>query len=219
MWRCPVCDEITEDDSWEICWHCGASSSLTEVEAQALRAQHYQRHIEPVVTYSLLPRWAFILMGMVAILVAVVGAYCKGALEATFQIKGAEEERGLRLFEQDREFLSKIPTHPNALVSGIYVLEVQFPGEPATLQDLNLAFVGGQFALKPSSELHVDGMEDTLVQNGNVVTWIEEGTGYLTNTEWVGLIDGEQLWGRVYNWGPDDQIMGYWRMYRKPVKQ
>jgi len=157
---------------------------------------------------------------VVAVLAALAVAYGIGYFKASVELSASQMnqdfEHWAQLAELDRSFLTNVVTRPSTLATGTYVLETRFPGKPPKIDVLELVFSKGQFALPKSAEPHRNGMADTLVQNGNVVSWHHEGIMYEANAECVGLIDGNTIWGRIYGWNSDDESIGVWRIYPKP---
>jgi len=156
---------------------------------------------------------------VISVLGALVAAYSIGYLrgffiEADSQVK-SEFEHLARLAELDRSFLTNLTTRPSALTTGTYVLETQFPGKPPTIDLLTLTFTNGQFAIQKPIKIRRNGMAETLIQNSNVFSWHEEGILYEANAEYVGIIDGDTAWGRVYGWGSGDESIGNWKLYPK----
>ncbi len=155
----------------------------------------------------------------VLVLGASVVAYCVGYLRGFFVVSESwtnrEHEHWVQLADLDRSFLTNVTARPSALTTGTYVLETQFPGKPPKIDLLSLTFTNGQFALPKPVEVQRNGMAETLIQNGNVVSWHYEGILYMANAEYVGLIDGDTAWGRVYGWGSGDESIGNWRLYPK----
>lgn len=155
----------------------------------------------------------------VSVLGALVVAYGVGYLRAFFVVSESQTNREHKhwvlLADLDRSFLTNVTARPSALTTGTYVLETQFPGKPPMIDLLTLTFTNGQFALPKPVKVQRHGMAETLIQNGNVVSWHHEGILYLANAEYVGLIDGDTAWGRVYGWGSGDESIGNWRLYPK----
>jgi len=155
----------------------------------------------------------------IAVLGALVVAYCVGHLRGFFVASDSqmyrEFEHWASLADLDRSFLTNVTARPSALTTGTYVLETRFPGKPPMIDLLALTFTNGQFALPKPVKVQRNGMAETLIQNGNVVSWHYEGIMYMANAEYVGLIDGDTAWGRVYGWGSGDESIGNWRLYRQ----
>lgn len=49
-----------------------------------------------------------------------------------------------------------------------------------------------------------------------LVSWRIEGRGYDVGTEYVGTVQGDFMWGRVYNHGEGTgEEFGFWKLYKK----
>lgn len=157
----------------------------------------------------------------ISVIGALVVAYEVGYLRGFFVVSerqtNREHEHWASLANLDRSFLTNVAARPSALTTGTYVLETRFPGKPPMIDVLTLTFTNGQFALPKPVKVQRHGMAETLIQNGNVVSWHYEGILYMANAEYVGLIDGDTAWGRVYGWGSGDESIGNWRLYPKAV--
>ena len=149
-----------------------------------------------------------------------VAAYYAGQIKSSFDSSLAQMNRDFEHWDQlaqlDRSFLTNVIIRPSSLISGRYVLEIRFPGEPPLIDHLDLVVSNGLIALPKSNKPHRNGMADTLAQNGNVVSWHYEGIAYEANAECVGLIDENMIWGRVYGWNPGNESIGIWKLYPQP---
>ena len=158
---------------------------------------------------------------IVSIFALLALAYGIGYYRAGYQAGVRQMNEDLEHWEQlaklDRVFLTNIVTRSNALTTGTFVLETSFPGKPPWTEVLSLTFSNGVFALPKPVQPQRAGMAETLVQNGNVVSWLDEGILYEANAEWVGLIDGNKIWGRVYGWNAGQESIGFWRIYPAPA--
>ncbi len=106
---------------------------------------------------------------------------------------------------------------PPNLQSGTYVLEIQMPSGKVSSKTLEIPFEDNQFAFKPTDNPARVGMEWTAVIEGNAVSWHSEGYGYDSGVEYVGVVSGRQMFGRVYNYvqTPEGEV-GFWRIYPQP---
>lgn len=155
-------------------------------------------------------------LAAIFVLAIVVAAYSVGYFRASGDHASRDFEHYKQLAELDRSFLTGVVTRPSTLTTGSYILETRFPGKAPKFDFLELMFSNGRFALPMPTAPRRHGMADTLVQNGNVVSWHHEGVMYESNAECVGLIDGNMIWGRIYGWNPGDESIGVWRIYSKP---
>lgn len=161
-------------------------------------------------------RKVIIIITVIAALAAAYSiGYSKSSVDSSINQMNQDFENWTQLAELDKSFLTNIVTQSSTLKTGTYVLETRFPRKPPKTEVIDLVFSNGQFALPKPTEPHRNGMADTLVQNGNVVSWHHEGIMYEANAECVGLIDGNMIWGRIYGWNPDDESIGVWKLYPK----
>jgi hypothetical protein len=118
------------------------------------------------------------------------------------------------LLELDRSFLTNLPCASNALTSGNYTLDVCLAGQSEKLTNVLLGVSNGQITNSPLLDL---------VQNGNEVYWVQYDYDQGPFQEFVGLIDGDAMWGRVYvapgqGWRQGEPPnYGVWRMTPKKV--
>jgi hypothetical protein len=156
----------------------------------------------------------------VIFVIGVIAAYAVGHFIGSCDADASRRDRDLKHWQQlaelDRAFLTNVVTRPGALVTGRFVIETCFPGIPPRSHPLDLVFSNGLCSLPMPAGPHRNGMADTFVQNGNVVSWHHEGILYEGSAECVGVIDGEMIWGRIYGWSPGDGSIGLWRIYRQP---
>jgi hypothetical protein len=149
----------------------------------------------------------------------LVAAYIAGYLKATFDDGNAAMHHWEQLAELDKSFLKNVVASPNKLASGSHVLEIHYPGLPPRFDYLDLTFTNGRLTQPDSAEPHRAGMGETFQVEGNVVSWHYEGIMYEANTEFIGIIDGNMAWGRVYGWNPGNESIGNWRLYPKPAQK
>lgn len=159
-----------------------------------------------------------IVMAVGLLIIAYGVGSCRASYYASVNQMNRDFDHWKKLAELDRSFLTNVVTRPSALTSGTYVMETTFPGKTPTNWVLQLVFSNGQFALPKPTVQRRAGMADTLVQNGNVVSWCHEGIMYEADAECVGLIDGDAIWGRIYGWNPGDESIGVWRIYPQPAE-
>jgi hypothetical protein len=155
-----------------------------------------------------------VVSALAALAIAYGIGYFKAALDGSACQMNRDFEHWAQLAELDRAFLTNVVTRPSTLRTGTYVLETTFPGKPTTTSVIDLVFTNGRFSLPKTEEPHRNGMADTMIQNGNVVSWYHEGIAYEANAECVGLIDDNMIWGRIYGWNRDESI-GVWRITPK----
>jgi hypothetical protein len=115
----------------------------------------------------------------------------------------------------DKSVLQSFPARSNVVTSGAYLMEVWFPGAHLPPHEIKLRCENGKISVPATNSFTRSGGSLTLSVTGNVVSWTEEGALFEANPEFVGLIDGDEMWGRVYGWNPGDQSVGIWRIYPK----
>lgn len=146
-------------------------------------------------------------------------AYNIGYLKASFDGGAATMRHWEQLAELDKSFLKSVTARPNRLTTGNYVLETHFPGLPPKIDNLYLEFSNGRLIPPDSPRSHRNGMSDTFQVDGNVVSWHYEGILYMASAEFVGVIDGDMAWGRIYGWNPGNESIGIWRLYPKTAQK
>jgi hypothetical protein len=104
------------------------------------------------------------------------------------------------------------------MVSGTYLMDVWFPGTQLGTREVALRCENGQLSVPAPNTFSRSQGAQMLSVAGNVVSWTEEGALYEANPKYVGLIDGDGMWGRIYGWNPGDQSVGLWRIYPKPAQ-
>ena len=155
-----------------------------------------------------------------AVLILLVIAYFTGQSDGSDREVKQRIERDLelhgKLVELDRQFLASVATRPNALVSGKYALETRIAGGTTTVSLVEIELSEGRLR-----KLTGECIQD-MAQTGNVVSW-EQGTMDETPfARFIGLIDGDGMWGRVYvkpgtGWHEGDPPKyGVWRLRRQP---
>jgi hypothetical protein len=159
---------------------------------------------------------------IVAVLALLVIAYLAGQSNGSHTAVEQQTERDLdlhkELVELDQSFLTNISTRPNTMSSGAYTLETRFAGSTTKESSLELEFSNGQL-------LKVTGLPiQDIVQTGNVVSWEQFDYDEGPSARYVGLIDGDVIWGRVYvkpgqGWREGEPpSYGVWRLYPKSDK-
>ena len=139
-----------------------------------------------------------------------------GSGSAAGKLMQEEVNRNGKFADLDRRVLQSFPARTNVITSGAYLMEVWFPGTHLAPHEVNLHCENGQISVPAPNTFSRSGGSQTLSVTGNVVSWTQEGAGYEANPEYVGLVDGGEMWGRVYGWNPGDQSVGLWRIYPKP---
>ncbi|HXI85790.1 MAG TPA: hypothetical protein VNL17_17055 [Verrucomicrobiae bacterium] len=146
-----------------------------------------------------------------------VGSYYGADSRSKLQTK-RDLDLHKKLVELDRSFLTNVVTRPNTMTSGSYVLEIQFTGKPEKTAALELEFSNGQ--LIKMSKLPIQD----LVQTGSVVSWMQYDEDEGPSARFIGLIDGNGMWGRVYvepgqGWREGDPpAYGVWKLHPESGK-
>lgn len=113
----------------------------------------------------------------------------------------------------DRSVLQSFPVRSNTMVSGTYLMDVWFPNSKLPTREVVLECEHGEISAAAFSR---NRERQKLSVDGSVIYWSQEGAGYEADAKYVGLVDGGEMWGRVYGWNPGDQSVGLWRVYPKP---
>jgi hypothetical protein len=98
-----------------------------------------------------------------------------------------------QMIDSDRSLFEKVITRPNSMTSGIYALEVTFPGRTKESSVLNLQLVNGQLIRVPT-ELQMEDIQQT----DKIVSWVRHDMHEGPSARFMGLIDGTEMWGKVY---------------------
>ncbi len=138
-----------------------------------------------------------------------------GSASASERFMREEMRRWDKLATLDKSMLLGFSARSNNMGSGTYLMDVWFPGLQLPTREIALQCENGQLSVLAFNR---SGGSQTLSIVGNVVTGTQEGALYGPDAKYVGLLDGEGMWGRVYGWNPGDQSVGFWRVYPKPKK-
>ena len=153
------------------------------------------------------------------VLALLIIAYLVGQFTEERSATKQQTQRDLSLHRElvqlDRSFLVNIATKPSTITSGTYTLETRFPGKIAGVSSLEVEYSDGQL-------LKLAGLPiQDIVQRGPVVSWerfdVDEGPA----ARYVGFIDGDIMWGRVYvepgqGWREGEPpAYGMWRLSPK----
>ncbi len=115
------------------------------------------------------------------------------------------------------EFLKGLEiTTPNKLKSGEYIFEVWLPGQKPDVSTITIPFKDGQFNYqKPETPGRTDMVTSAKIEFP-AVSWHYEGMLWDPGIEYVGIVSGDMMWGRVYYYkqGPKEEL-GFWKMYPK----
>jgi hypothetical protein len=95
------------------------------------------------------------------------------------------------LLKLDEPLFTNVVTKPSTLTSGRYTLEMQIAGKPATNCVLDLEFSNGRLT-------KISGFVQKVVQTGSIVSWEQYDMSESPTVKFVGVIDGDRMWGRVY---------------------
>lgn len=153
-----------------------------------------------------------ILLGVAIVALSFVAGKWWGSASASEKLMHEEMSRWGQLADLDSSVLRDFPVRSNAIASGTYLMDVWFPGSKLPTREVALRCENGQINIAAFDR---NGGPQTLSLSGSVVWWTQEGAGYEANAKYVGLVDGGEMWGRVYGWNPGDQSVGLWRIYPK----
>lgn len=153
----------------------------------------------------------------IAIVSFVIGRW-RGAVSESEKLMQEEMSRYEKFASMDRAVLQTFPVQSNTMLSGTYLMQVWFPKSQVGTQEVILHCENGQISVPAPNTFSRSQSAQMLSVTGNVVSWTQEGAGYEANPKYVGLVDGDEMWGRIYGWGPGDESVGLWRIYPKPNK-
>jgi hypothetical protein len=143
-----------------------------------------------------------------------------GGVERTSMLQTKRDlELHKQLVELDQSFLTNVVTRPNTLTSGLYTLEIRFAGKTEEVSALELEFSNGQLVQNPKLPIQ------HIVQTGSVVSWERYNMDEDPSSTFVGVIDGNVMWGRVYlepgqGWREGQPpAYGVWRLHPKSVRE
>ena len=156
-----------------------------------------------------------ILLGIgITIVSFIIGRWWGSTSESGNQIQ-AELSRYDPLANLDMAVLQTLPTRSNTMTSGIFLKEVWFLKSQHWTNEVLLHCENGQISVPAPNTFSRNGNAQSLSVTGNVVSWTQEGALYEANPKYVGIVDGDGMWGRVYGWNLGDQSVGFWRIYPK----
>ena len=140
-------------------------------------------------------KWLIALCGILA-LIGIVVAFWVGRAVGTGTASKAQTERDMQLhkelIELDRTFLTNVVTRPSTMTSGRYNLGVRFAGQAERLSEIELEVTNGNLVkISPLPIQHI-------VQAGNAVSWEQYDMSEGPSAIFVGTIDGNAMWGRIY---------------------
>jgi len=144
----------------------------------------------------------------------VVGRWCS-SFSASEKLMQEEMRHWDQFAAMDKIVLQTVPTSSNTMTSGTYLMQVWFPKLNLGTREVVLHCENGQISVPAPNTFSRSGGSQALSLTGNVVSWTQEGALYEANAKYVGLVDGDGMWGRVYGWGPGEQSVGIWRIYPK----
>jgi hypothetical protein len=194
-----------EQNHWS---ECGRGLSLGGSDALG----HPHRSVPPLAEMTV-RKLIIILTGVAVVLVSFAIGKWWGSANTSEKLMQEEMSRWGKRAALDRSVLHSFPVRRNALTSGTYLMDVWFPSSKLPAREVVLNCANGQITVPAFNR---NRGSQTLSVEGNVVSWTQEGGGYEADTEYVGLIDGNEMWGRIYGWNPGDQSLGLWRIYPKP---
>ena len=156
-----------------------------------------------------------ILLGIgITIVSFIIGRWWGSTSESGNQIQ-AELSRYDPLANLDMAVLQTLPVRSNTMTSGTFLREVWFLKSLHWTNEVVLHCENGQISVPAPNTFSRSGDAQSLLVTGNVVSWTQEGALYEANPKYVGIVDGDGMWGRVYGWNLGDQSVGFWRIYPK----
>src|SRR5262245_11800132 len=131
----------------------------------------------------------------IAIASFVAGRFI-GSVSASEKRMSKEMNRLNQLAELDKTALQTFPVRSNTMTSGTYLMQVWFPKSQLEPRAIALRCENGQITV-PGGTFSRSGGAKQLAVTGNVVSWDQEGALYQMDAIYVGLVDGNEMWGRV----------------------
>jgi len=135
-----------------------------------------------------------IVAGCVILILAVI-TYWVGRFVGAESASKSRTKRDVtvhtELVKLDEMFLTNVVTRPSTLATGFYRLETKLAGKPTITSRMDLEFSNGRLT-------KISGNVQNIVQTGSVVSWEQHDRNKGPSARFVGVIDGEMMWGRVY---------------------
>jgi hypothetical protein len=157
----------------------------------------------------------------VIIAVAITIGYFIGSISSSISNSNRlMEEYYWRVSEVPRyelEFLKALDINTtNTLKSGKYIFEVWLPGQKPDISEITIPFKDEQFNYQKQKNMGKICMANSALIEFPAVSWHYEGKIYDPGVQYVGIVSGNMMWGRVYCYkqGPKEEI-GFWKIYPK----
>jgi hypothetical protein len=162
-----------------------------------------------------------IIINTVIIVVAIIVGYFIGSISSSISDSNRlMDEYYWRVSEvpiYELEFLKALDIKTlNTLKSGDYIFEVWLPGQKPEISTITIPFKDGQFNYQKTKKPgRTDIIKSALIEFP-AVSWHYEGRFYDPGIQYVGIVSGNTMWGRVYCYkqGPKEEI-GFWKIYPK----
>ncbi|MBN2582266.1 MAG: hypothetical protein JXL80_04300 [Planctomycetes bacterium] len=153
----------------------------------------------------------------VMLVVAFLAGWFVGSSAAEDAATRRQAQRDLELYKElvklNQSFLAGVEARPSTLTPGTYVLETHLVGQ-ADPSSVLVDYANGQLVKQ-------EGLPVTdFTRQGSMVSWSKPYTDpdQGPQVSYVGLIDGDTMWGRVYvapgqGWHEDEPPnYGVWRL-------
>jgi hypothetical protein len=120
-----------------------------------------------------------------------------------------------KLVELDQWFLAGVAAQPSTMTSGKYTLEKRWAGRAMETSVAELEISDG--CVRKMTGLRAQD----IMQTGKVVSWKQVDADEGPSARFVGLMDGDGMWGRVYmepgqGWHEGEPpAYGVWRLQRR----
>jgi hypothetical protein len=102
----------------------------------------------------------------------------------------------------------------NKLQSGDYILEVWLPNRPLEKTKLKLPFKNGQFDFPYMKKPQRGNMKNSAKIEFPLVSWDVEGRFYDAGIQYIGVVQGNMMWGQVYGYNQEPSgTIGFWKLY------
>jgi hypothetical protein len=121
-----------------------------------------------------------------------------------------------QLLQLDQSFLANLVTRPGTLISGTYKLDVQYAGQITKSFPVTLTFSNGKLVSMTTTAFHVQN----IVHASSVVSWNQFDLDEGPSADFIGLINGNQMSGKVYlhpgNGWHEEEPAAYGVWYLRP---
>ncbi len=164
------------------------------------------------------PRKRNIIIIGAALLLPVIGYWVGQSHGSNKEVKHRTKrdlELHGQLVELDQWFLAGVATRPSIMTSGKYTLATRWAGRKTEVSMVDLEISDGRVSKMTGLPIQ------DIVQTGKVVSWEQVDMDEGPSARFIGLMDGDGMWGRVYvkpgqGWHEGEPpAYGVWRFQRQ----